>query len=154
MKKNANSALPYFLKLSHLYEPDHGLYTEEEFHRLVALEVKRASRSNTVPLLVLLDLTSFDEREEADRAVRKVAPVFFSSTREVDAKGWYRYPSILGILIVDLAPANDSLHTARDAVVDRLRTSLAKSLGSSDLERILFSSHLLEPLHRLLRARG
>ena len=145
MNKNANLIIPYFLRLSYLYESDHGLYAEEEFHRLVDLEARRTARSKTVSLLLLLDLTGFEGKGEGDRVVRNVASVLFSSTREIDAKGWHQYPAVLGILVTDLIPTNDSLQATRDAIVNRLRTNLAKTLDSSCLERILFSGHLCPP---------
>ncbi len=138
MIKNAKRASPYFLRLSYLYESDYGLCAEEHFHHLVALEAKRALRSRTVPLLLLLGLTGFDEEKEADLVLRKVAPVLFSSTREVDAKGWHRYPDVLGILVADSIATGDSLLSATDAIVNRLRANLAKTLAGSTIERIRF----------------
>ncbi len=130
---------PYFLRLSHLYESDFGLYTEEEFRRLVDLEGKRALRSDAVPVLLLLNLADFEEGEEAERVLRKLAPVLFSSTREVDAKGWYEYRSTLGILITDAVPTHQSLCSMRGVVVDRLRANLARALHRVDLQRIRLS---------------
>ena len=152
MKKNAKSASPYFLRLFHLYESDYGLYEEEHFQELLDLETKRALRSKAAPLLLLLDLTAFEEKREGDRVLRNLAPVLFSSTREIDAKGWYRYPAVLGILIPDLIPTNDFLLLTRGAVIDRLRTDLAKALGSLDVERVGFSCQTLSPLPEAARA--
>jgi hypothetical protein len=146
MKKNAKQRIPYFLRLSYLYESDHGLCAEEEFHRLLDMETKRALGSKTSPLLLLLDLTAFRGMGEGDRVLRNVASALFSSTREIDTKGWHRYPAVLGILVTDLIGAGDSLVSTRDAIVDRLRTNLAKTLNSSDLDRILSCSNLAEPL--------
>ena len=139
MNKNANLMIPYFLKLSYLYESDHGLYAEEEFHRLVDLETKRAARSKTVSLLLLLDLTGFEGKREGDRVVRNVASALFASTREVDAKGWHQYPAALGVLVTDVTATRDSLRSTRDAIVDRLRVNLARTLDSSDVQRIRLS---------------
>jgi hypothetical protein len=143
MKKNAKSASPYFLRLFHLYESDYGLYKEEHFQELLDLETKRALRSKAAPLLLLLDLTAFEEKREGDRVLRNLAPVLLSSTREIDAKGWYRYPAVLGILVPDLIATGDSLLPTRDTIVDRLRTDLTKALGSLDVERIGFSCQTL-----------
>jgi hypothetical protein len=110
------------------------------------METKRALWSKTLPLLLLLDLTAFRGMGEGDRVLRNVASALFSSTKEIDTKGWHRYPAVLGILVTDLIGASDSLVSTRDAIVDGLRTNLAKTLNSSDLDRILFSSNLAEPL--------
>ena len=139
MKKAAKHAIPFFFRLSHLYEPDYGFYEEEHFHRLVDLERKRALRSNTAPALLLLDLTGFGDEVEADPTLRKVASVLVSSTREVDAKGWYRYPAVLGILVADSIAAGGIPFSAGDAVLERLRANLAKNLTRSEVERIGFS---------------
>ncbi len=136
MNKNRNLTIPYFLRLSYLYESDHGLYAEEEFHRLVDLETKRAARSKTVSLLLLLDLTGFEAAREGDRLIRDLASALFASTREVDAKGWHRYRRVLGVLVTDVQATLDSLHSTRDAIVDRLRVNLARTLDSSDVQRI------------------
>jgi GGDEF domain-containing protein len=139
MKKTTKRAIPYLFRLSYLYESDYGLCTEEHFQELLDLETKRALRSNTVPLLVLLDLTGFEEKTEADRVLRNAASILFSSTREIDQKGWYRYPAVLGILVTDLIAAGDILPSARDTILDRLRANLAKTIAGSDVERIGFS---------------
>ncbi len=152
MKKNAKPASPYFLRLFHLYESDYGLYAEEHFQELLDLETKRALRSKRVPLLLLLDLTAFEEKREGDRVLRNLAPVLFSFTREIDAKGWYRYPTILGILVPDLIGTGGSLLSTRDTIVDRLRTNLTKALGSWDLERIVFSCQTVPSLLDATRA--
>ena len=136
MKEIAKTASPYFLRLFHLYESDYGFCAEEHFQELLHLETKRALRNKTVPLLLLLDLTAFEEEKEGDRMLRNLAPALFSSTREIDAKGWYRYPAVLGIIVPDLIAISDSLLPTRDTIVDRLRTNLTKALGSLDAERI------------------
>ena len=146
MKKITKPASPYFLRLFHLYESDYGLCAEEHFQELLDLETKRALRSNRVPLLLLLDLTAFEEKREGDRVLRNLAPVLFSSTREIDAKGWYRYPAVLGILVPDLIGTGGSLLSTRDAIVDRLRANLEKALGSWDLARIIFSCQTVPSL--------
>jgi hypothetical protein len=152
MKKNAKSASPYFLRLFHLYESDYGLYKEEHFQELLDLETKRALRSKAAPLLLLLDLTAFEEKREGDRVLRNLAPALFSSTREIDAKGWYRYPAVLGILVPDLIATGDSLLSTKDTIVARLQTNLAKALGSLDVERIVVSCQTLPSLLEATRA--
>jgi hypothetical protein len=143
VNRNAKLASPYFLRLFHLYESDYGLCAEEHFQELLDLEMKRALRSKTLPLLLLLDFTGFEEKREGDRVLRNLAPVLFSCTREIDAKGWYRYPAVLGILMPDLIATSDSLLSTRNTMVDRLRTNLAKALGSLAVERIGFSCQTL-----------
>ena len=153
MKKSPKHAIPFFFRLSHLYEPDYGFHEEEHFHRLADLERKRALRSNTAPALLLLDLTDFGNEAEADRTLRNVASVLFSSTREIDAKGWYRYPEVLGILVADSITTGGIPFSAGEAVLERLRANLAKSLTSSEIERIGFSYQTgLAPAGGLLAA--
>lgn len=152
MKTNANRVVPYLFRLSYLYESDYGLYPEEEFHRLVELETKRAARSKAASLMLLLDVTAFQEEREEDRVLRNLAQVLFSSTREIDAKGWYRYPAVLGILVTDVIATGDSMLSTRDTIFDRLRANLAKALGSLDVERIKFSWQTLPSLQEATRA--
>jgi len=125
--------------LSYLYESDYGLLAEEHFHGLVGLETKRAQRSDKLHLLLLMDLPGFEEKRKEDRVLRAVASVLFSSTREADAKGWHRCPAVLGVLFTDLITTGNSLHSSKDAIVNRLRANLAKTLAISDVERIGFS---------------
>jgi len=144
--KASRGAIPYFFRLSHLYESDHGLCAEDHFRELLNLETKRAARSKTVSLLLLLDVAAFEEQSEGDRVLSNVTSVLFSSTREIDAKGWYQYPAVLGILVTDLIATSDALLSTRDAIVDRLRTDLAKALGSLVMGRIKFSCQILPSL--------
>jgi hypothetical protein len=152
MKTNANRVIPHVLSLSYLYESDYGLCAEEHFHQLVDLETKRAARSKTISLLLSLDVTAFEGQSKGDRVLRSVTSVLFSSTREIDAKGWYRYPAVLGILVTDVIATGDSLVSTRDIIVDRLRTHLEKALGSLDVERIGFSCQTLPSLLEATRA--
>ena len=140
------NVVPYFLRLSYLYESDHGLFAEEEFRRLIDLEARRAARSKTVSLLLLLDITAFQGRRELDWITRNVASALFASTREVDAKGWYQYPDVLGVLATDVAATYDSICSTRNDITDELRVSLVGTLDEQDVRRIRFSCRTVPSL--------
>jgi hypothetical protein len=141
MKKITNNLFPHLLKLSYLYEPDLGLFAEEEFRRILDLETKRAARCGITFLLLLLDLGYFRGFTEEDRVIRKAASALFASTSEVDAKGWYRYPTVIGTLVTDIAGMGDYPLLMKNETMTRVHTNLAKNLNRSELERIVFSCY-------------
>ncbi len=139
MRNNKKQKPPYFFKLYHLYESDYGLYSEEDFQKIVGLERKRATKAAVSPMLLLLDLTSAVSSGERDQVLKDVVPVLFSMTSEIDVKGWYHHPTVLGVLIMGSAAANHSL-SAPEALIARLSANLMKSINKWHEEPIQCSA--------------
>lgn len=78
-----------------------GLYGEEYFLDMLHLERKRTERGGRPFCLMLLNLEKFTSMPTRRRYAVKIRQVLNSLTRETDMKGWYKYDSILGVLLTE-----------------------------------------------------
>lgn len=79
-----------------------GLYIEEYFNDVLALERKRTERSKKPFLLMLLNIEKILNKDDKSEIVRKIAQVLLSGTRETDIKGWFRYDAIIGVIFTEM----------------------------------------------------
>lgn len=94
---------------NYLLDKTYGFFVEEYFSELLTYERKRTERSRRPFLLMLLDIDGFSVSSNSNNgsngkevAIKKIASVLFSSTREIDVKGWYKNGSIIGVLFTEL----------------------------------------------------
>ncbi len=99
---------------------DFPLCPEGAFHSMIDRELTRTSRSGRPLLLVLFDISGCAPAETAG----KVASMLSSSTREIDAKGWYADGAVLGVLCTEFGAIN-SADAAGEAIVNRLYGTLS-----------------------------
>jgi len=93
---------------------DSALHHAEAFQEVIHRETARSLRSGRAFLLVLIDVPRYGLGES------KIASVLSSSTREIDAKGWYAEGAVLGILFTEFGSMRDSIDAAGEAIVGRL----------------------------------
>ena len=91
---------------NYLLDQNYGFFVEEYFSELLTYERKRTERSKRPFLLMLLDIDGFSASSNGSNgkegAVKKIASALFSSTREIDVKGWYKNGSVIGVLFTEL----------------------------------------------------
>jgi exopolysaccharide biosynthesis polyprenyl glycosylphosphotransferase len=78
------------------------ILSQEEFHRVIALERRRTERSRKPFLLILLDLGQQLDSETAQKNGSALLATLSASTRETDAAGWYQASRIVGAMITDI----------------------------------------------------
>jgi hypothetical protein len=83
---------------------------------------------------VLIDVSGSSE------APTIIASVLSSSTREIDAKGWYAQGAVLGVLFTEFGGMRDAVDAAGEAIVGRLHGRLSGLLGD---EAIQITAHTL-----------
>jgi exopolysaccharide biosynthesis polyprenyl glycosylphosphotransferase len=79
-----------------------GCYTEEYFHELLAIERKRSERSKRPFLVMTLNYGGIRDGETRNRFIRDALRSLSTITRETDIKGWYRRPSVLGVIFTEM----------------------------------------------------
>lgn len=105
---------------------------EEAFHRMLALERRRAERSRKSFVLMLFDASAC--REAEDSFMPRVASVLLKSTRETDLVGWYEKGVILGVIFTEInsefkSSINEILHAkAVNALHDELTREVTANL--------------------------
>lgn len=87
---------------NYLLDQTYGFFVEEYFSELLTYERKRTERSRRPFLLMLMDIDGFPSNNGKEGTVKKIASVLFSSTREIDVKGWYKKGSVIGVLFTEL----------------------------------------------------
>jgi hypothetical protein len=72
-----------------------------------------------------------------------MTPILFSATREIDAKGWYKYDSTVGVLFTDTKYRVGGGEAQPDMMIDCMRQRLGKALGNETTNTIKLSCFFL-----------
>jgi lipopolysaccharide/colanic/teichoic acid biosynthesis glycosyltransferase len=75
---------------------------EDYFHEMLTLEKRRTERSQKPFILMLANINKLLNENGNKEIIKKLTHVLYSSTREVDIKGWYKYCNILGIIFTEM----------------------------------------------------
>lgn len=121
--------------ISYLLDPEYGFYIEGYFIERLFLERQRTERSKKPFLMMLLDVKRFSESEKR-AIIRTIEAVLFSSTRETDLKGWYKYDSVIGVLFTEICDLN------RDSLRNKMCGNLCDRLELDQAKRIEISFHM------------
>lgn len=112
------------------------VYNEEAFRYFLQVERKRASRSNSRFLLLLVDLTrDAQQRANFDPATgAKLFAAMLPCLRETDFIGWYRQGRVASAVLTQIGDT-PGLEVS-NLVADRVREALVQSLPSSFASRL------------------
>jgi lipopolysaccharide/colanic/teichoic acid biosynthesis glycosyltransferase len=122
-----------------LKDPRTGLYREEYFNELLSLERKRCERSRGSILLMLADLTAFEDSADRREVAKLMCNALSSVTRETDVKGWYLNDSVAGIAFTDMAEKMKKPEDNREKIIHKCTGSLSTSLGLKMFSKITLS---------------
>jgi len=75
---------------------------EELFQHTICLERKRAERSRSSFLLVLLDLRTVLANDSSREILNTILSSLWKATRETDVAGWHKSNAVLGVLLTDV----------------------------------------------------
>jgi len=120
--------------MDHMPEQACGIYVAEYFHQALYLERKRRERSRRPMYLLLIDVMWMPE-EERYAAIRTIASLLASMTRETDIKGWYREGQVVGVLFTE----NNIFD--KQEILKKIRKGLERSLPPAQKGKINFSMH-------------
>src|SRR4029077_8390270 len=68
----------------------HEILSQDMFHRILCLELKRAARSRRSFLLILMDARRISGANRRERVLSGMWSALSFSTRETDLGGWYQ----------------------------------------------------------------
>lgn len=153
--------LSRFTFLSTVNPISRGFCGENDFSELLQLETKRVRGSMRPVSLVLLDLCDVESWNQKQKVVRGIVSQLFSSTREIDVKGWFREGSVIGVLFreigaeVDWSLAQEAIMRRMLVILDTVNTPHSAVswhlLTSSAAERQRTDDESLGTLPRALR---
>lgn len=115
---------------------EYDLYVESYFLNLLCYERKRAERSGRQIVLMLLNIGNTLDRGERVRLIKKIVQVLYSSTRDIDIKGWYRHDTEIGIIFTELN-GTDKI-TLKKKILEKLYENLHRDV----ISKIDISAHL------------
>ena len=95
-----------------------GLYHEEYFNELLALEKKRAERSKTPMSLMLADLSAIGDVSERKKIAKSMMEVLSDVTRDTDVKGWHVHGLVVGIMFTEVTDKEATLQRVQQHVAD------------------------------------
>ncbi len=111
--------------------------SQERFTRALALERKRAERSQKCFVLMLLESAAL---MDGTGDLEKVLRALESSTRETDVKGWYKACSVVGVVFTEIDRPE-----GRSAVIvlsEKVSSALGQSLGQGQMNEVRLTFHV------------
>ena len=113
-----------------------GLYREEYFNEILALEKRRCERSRDSVLLMCADLRAFDDMSDRHEVAALVMHVLSRATRETDIKGWHVSDAAVGILFTQLKEQGDNRKATAQHIIDKCSDSLGTSPGPERMSKV------------------
>ena len=109
------------------------LLQEQVFHSMLTLERRRAERSRSSFVLMLLDAGALAGTETSVHLMSQVASVVQKTTRETDLVGWYKNGLVLGVIFTETSVEfKDSItEILRSKVVNALDDELSREVSSN-----------------------
>jgi hypothetical protein len=121
---------------------DHGTLSEDEFHRMISIEQRRAERSGKSFLLMLVKVKDHAIVRNNPLIVNeKVLSALSPITRETDVIGWYSEGTIVGLLFTEITLGELSSFTA--VIMNRVSKELKAQLSAQQFGHVTLSFHLL-----------
>jgi lipopolysaccharide/colanic/teichoic acid biosynthesis glycosyltransferase len=115
-----------------------GLYHEEYFNELLALEKKKCERSKGPVFLMLADLSSFATLAERQNTAKSIMEGLSDATRDTDVKGWHEEGSAIGIIFTEMVGKEEAPFTPRH-IAGKCSRRLASCLGADRFSRVKIS---------------
>jgi lipopolysaccharide/colanic/teichoic acid biosynthesis glycosyltransferase len=113
---------------------------EAYFHRMICLERKRAERSGSPFLLMLLDTGKGLPSEKNGKVLDNILSALSLSTRDTDLTGWYRERQVLGIMFTEISA--DFEKSILATILLRLSSALRDCLTLEQFSQISITFHL------------
>jgi|SRR5579862_1547687 hypothetical protein len=110
------------------------LLAESAFHRMIAVECKRAERSGNPCLLMLLDPGNGQFTERKRLALNQIAESLPSFTRETDVTGWYKQGRIMGVIFTEINA--EALEFILKTMLARLKRTLSAEMTIDQLNQV------------------
>jgi lipopolysaccharide/colanic/teichoic acid biosynthesis glycosyltransferase len=113
-----------------------GLYNEEYFNELLALEQKKCERSKSPVLLMLADLSAFADVTERQKIARSMMEALSHAIRDTDVKGWHVDCLVIGIMFTKITSKEATPPFAPRHFANRCLERLRSHLGPKRFSRI------------------
>jgi lipopolysaccharide/colanic/teichoic acid biosynthesis glycosyltransferase len=116
-----------------------GLYHEEFFNELLALEKKRCERSRSPVFLMLVDLSSFADLSERQKIAKSMMEALSDATGDTDLKGWHDEGLVIGIMFTEVAGKGATSPLGPRHIASERSECFASPLGAERFSRVKIS---------------
>jgi hypothetical protein len=106
------------------------------FATVLRLEKRRSERYAKPFLLVRIDFSHLYLNGHRKQLVKEIGAGLLAASRETDTIGWFHEQTSLGVMFTEI----DGDVTTVQSILQRLRSSLSKSVGGSYFEQLRISS--------------
>lgn len=131
----------YPLPFTNYLLDEHGLYVEDYFVEILQYEIRRAERSRRPFLVMILNIENILQVNKKNKVIRKIASALFSSTREIDLKGWYKHDSAIGAIFTEINGMNIV------SLQEKIYNEICNLLGKEEFNKIKISFYLFPEEH-------
>lgn len=138
-KKKENAVKPHKTGnrvIDQLHDQNTDLYVEEYFQKILTRERRRTERSRKPFILMIVEINNVVPKDRKIHLIKRVANALFSSTREIDLKGWYEHNYRIGVIFTEINGMD------KEIVKDKSRSKLCGQLSSEDCSNIEITYHL------------
>jgi exopolysaccharide biosynthesis polyprenyl glycosylphosphotransferase len=134
----------FFLKpsktsMEYVTEEDHTFCSAHHFHHMLQIERKRTERSKKPFLLMLLDLSGLQNRQQNDQVYEKIKSTLVSCSRETDIRGWYEHNKTIGAIFTEMASVDDS---SIERIFRKLHSRICDKFDAGEIKKIKVSFHV------------
>jgi len=113
-----------------------GVQAEGIFMRMLLVERKRSERTGQPFALMLLNLETANIRR---RTIKEIGNALAFATRDTDLTGWYRSPSMLGVIFTTLNGTDRA--TLHSVLFERTYKILRQEMDSLQIHKLEVSFH-------------
>jgi hypothetical protein len=120
----------------------YDFHDEVSFNRKLYLERKRMKRSQKPFLLVVMDIEKIlQSNGNGRKAVKDIVSTLFLATRDIDIKGWYKYPAVIGIFYCEIDELNEDV---KSTIFQKLEGALRVVVAPAQFSQIGMSFNVFQ----------
>lgn len=128
-----------------LYNGDALFYHAPQFHHLLRIERKRASRSKKPFLLALIDFSALEPGKHHGYLLEKMKEIIIACTRETDIHGWYENDRIMGIIFTEMTRIDKKVI---DNIFSKIRSTMGEHFTKEWTDKIVIYPHVFGALEK------
>jgi exopolysaccharide biosynthesis polyprenyl glycosylphosphotransferase len=125
---------------NYLLDSEYGLYVQQYFNDMLAIERKRAERSKKCFVLMLISVKGIEELDKVKKVYKKIVAVLSECIRETDIKGWFQHNNIIGVIFTEIEKAaNDDI---KEIIARKIERNLIEALSPDLMKNVCLSAHI------------
>jgi hypothetical protein len=122
---------------------ERSIVNSKLFQRFLAIEKKRAERSRTSFMLVVLNVKNLVQVQSERKSLAPMEQAVFSAIRNTDFVGWYdESETSLGIVFTEIAEPTKGIAST---IIDRVRLALSTYISARVLSSIDYTCQVYQP---------